>query len=41
LLSVWAEVGEHMRAHLDSYTIADMVRRVGGGQLVFAEPVGP
>ena len=31
LLSVWAEVGEHMRAHLDSYTIADMVRRVDGG----------
>lgn len=31
LLSVWAEVGEHMRAHLDSYTIADMVRRVNGG----------
>lgn len=31
LLSVWAEVGEHMRAHLDSFTIADMVERVGGG----------
>jgi len=30
LLSVWAEVGEHMRSHLDSYTIAEMVRRVGG-----------
>ena len=39
LLSVWAEVGDHMRAHLDSYTIADMVRRVGGGQLAFAEPL--
>jgi Rrf2 family iron-sulfur cluster assembly transcriptional regulator len=31
LLAVWAEVGEHMRAHLDSYTLADMVRRVSGG----------
>ena len=29
-LSVWAEVGEHMRTHLDSYTIAEMVRRVSG-----------
>ena len=33
LLSVWAEVGGHMRAHLDSYTIADMARRVGGNTL--------
>jgi Rrf2 family iron-sulfur cluster assembly transcriptional regulator len=32
LLSVWAEVGDHMRVHLDSYTIADMVRRVGGDE---------
>ena len=34
LLSVWAEVGEHMRAHLDSFTVADMVRRVSGTELV-------
>ena len=43
LLSVWAEVGEHMRAHLDSYTIADMVRRVDGGagaELAAAEARG-
>ena len=33
LLAVWAEVGEHMRVHLASYTIADMVRRVGGSTL--------
>ena len=33
LLSVWAEVGEHMRVHLDSFTIADMVRLVAGPQL--------
>lgn len=40
LLSVWAEVGEHMRAHLDSYTIADMVGRVKGadsGRPAFAD----
>ena len=33
LLAVWAEVGERMRVHLDSYTLADMVRRVGGTAL--------
>jgi Rrf2 family protein len=27
LLMVWADVGEHMREHLDSFTLADMVRR--------------
>lgn len=30
LLQVWAEVGEHMRQHLDSFTLADMVRRARG-----------
>jgi Rrf2 family protein len=25
LLAVWAEVGRHMRDHLDSFTLADMV----------------
>src|SRR6266704_2888243 len=24
LLTVWAEVGQHMRSHLDSFTLADM-----------------
>jgi Rrf2 family iron-sulfur cluster assembly transcriptional regulator len=33
LLAVWAEVGDHMREHLDSFTIADMARRVGGTTL--------
>lgn len=33
LLSVWAEVGDHMRVHLDSFTIADMVQRVSGRAL--------
>lgn len=27
LLDVWASVGEHMRGHLDSYTLADCVDR--------------
>lgn len=30
LLEVWADVGEHMREHLDSFTLADMVRRARG-----------
>jgi Rrf2 family iron-sulfur cluster assembly transcriptional regulator len=38
LLSVWSEVGEHMRHHLDSFTLADMVRRARGSVM---EPVGP
>jgi Rrf2 family protein len=30
LLEVWADVGNHMRRHLGSYTLADMVRRARG-----------
>ncbi len=30
LLAVWADVGEHMRQHLDSFTLADMVKRARG-----------
>jgi Rrf2 family protein len=30
LLAVWADVGEHMRQHLDSFTLGDMVRRARG-----------
>ena len=30
LLSVWAEVGEHMRQHLDSFTLADIEARSRG-----------
>lgn len=37
LLAVWSEVGEHMRHHLDSFTLADMVRTARGG----LAPVGP
>jgi Rrf2 family protein len=39
LLAVWAEVGEQMRQHLDSYTLADMVMRARGNQLTSA-PLG-
>ena len=31
LLQVWADVGQHMRRHLDSFTLADMVHRARGG----------
>ena len=31
LLAVWADVGEHMRRHLDSFTLADMALRASGG----------
>jgi Rrf2 family iron-sulfur cluster assembly transcriptional regulator len=30
LLAVWADVGSHMRSHLDSFTLADMVDRARG-----------
>lgn len=30
LLAVWAEVSEHMREHLDSFTLADMVEQAKG-----------
>ncbi len=30
LLSVWAEVGSHMRRHLDSFSLADMVGKATG-----------
>ncbi|MGI9033989.1 MAG: RrF2 family transcriptional regulator [Acidimicrobiales bacterium] len=32
LLSVWADVGEHMRQHLDSFTLADMISRLSGAR---------
>jgi Rrf2 family iron-sulfur cluster assembly transcriptional regulator len=31
LLAVWADVGHHMRSHLDSFTLGDMVTRARGG----------
>jgi Rrf2 family iron-sulfur cluster assembly transcriptional regulator len=34
LLGVWAEVGDHMREHLASFTLADMVEQARGGQPV-------
>ncbi len=30
LLAVWAEVGEHMRDHLTSFTLEDMVKQARG-----------
>ncbi|SHE27127.1 transcriptional regulator, BadM/Rrf2 family [Ferrithrix thermotolerans DSM 19514] len=32
LLALWSEVGAHMRAHLSTYTLADMVSRAKGTQ---------
>jgi Rrf2 family protein len=34
LLGVWADVGNHMREHLSSFTLADMVDQARGGQQV-------
>src|SRR5438132_14138968 len=30
LIGVWADVGEHMRRHLDSFTLADIAARASG-----------
>lgn len=38
LLTVWADLGEHMRQHLDTYTLADMVTRARGVPLPEAAP---
>jgi Rrf2 family protein len=38
LRSVWSEVGEHMRQHLDSFTLQDMVERARGSLVA---PLGP
>jgi Rrf2 family iron-sulfur cluster assembly transcriptional regulator len=32
LLEVWADVGDHMRTHLDSFTLADVVSRARGSR---------
>ncbi len=36
LLGVWADVGNHMREHLSSFTLADMVLQARGGRPVEA-----
>ncbi len=46
LLAVWAEVGEYMRAYLQSFTLADMVARSLGAPAApspgpKADPAGP
>jgi Rrf2 family iron-sulfur cluster assembly transcriptional regulator len=33
LLALWSEVGEHMREHLDGYSLADMVDRARGNRV--------
>jgi Rrf2 family iron-sulfur cluster assembly transcriptional regulator len=33
LLTVWSEVGNHMKEHLESYTLADMVSAAKGAPL--------
>ena len=37
LLAVWADVGDHMRKHLESYTLAEMVDRARGNRPI--EPI--
>jgi len=34
LLTVWESVGEHMRKHLNSFTLEDMVKRARGDESV-------
>lgn len=41
LLAVWAEVGEHMRRHLDSFSLADMVARSQGTESVTQSALHP
>jgi DNA-binding IscR family transcriptional regulator len=36
---VWAEVGRHMRSHLDSFTLADMVDRARGNPDALLAPL--
>jgi Rrf2 family iron-sulfur cluster assembly transcriptional regulator len=36
LLAVWADVGRHMREHLDSFTLADMVQQARGNAVPLA-----
>ena len=40
LLTVWADLGERMRTHLDSFTLADMVARAQGRVPVLGQSAG-
>jgi Rrf2 family iron-sulfur cluster assembly transcriptional regulator len=40
LLTVWSDVGQHMRELLDTFTLADMVTRAQGGTPAVAVPPG-
>jgi Rrf2 family protein len=39
LLAVWADVGEHMRTHLDSFSLADMVQRARANVIATVGPL--
>lgn len=39
LLAVWADVGQRMRQHLDSFTLADMVAQARGTQAPALQPL--
>jgi Rrf2 family iron-sulfur cluster assembly transcriptional regulator len=39
LLALWAEVGETMRRHLDSFTLADMVARARANTTISLAPI--
>ncbi|HXZ83125.1 MAG TPA: Rrf2 family transcriptional regulator [Acidimicrobiales bacterium] len=41
LLDLWADVSEHMRRHLDSYRLSDMVARARRAVPSLASPAGP
>ena len=41
LLSVWGDVGDYMRQHLDGYTLADCVRRARGNAPAAAAAPAP
>ena len=38
LLAIWADVGAHMRQHLDGYTLADVASQARG-ELPWPEPL--
>jgi Rrf2 family iron-sulfur cluster assembly transcriptional regulator len=40
LLTVWADLGEQMRTHLDSFNLADMVARAQGRAPVLRQTAG-
>ena len=39
LLAMWADVGDHMRRHLDSFTLADCVMQARGSSQAVQDPL--